>query len=66
VSQRIVGRFLAELFDAVVTVDPHLHRVATLQEAVPVGQAVVLSGAPLLADLIAQRRPGALAGGAGQ
>ena len=60
VSQRIVGRFLAELFDAVITVDPHLHRVATLQEAVPVGQAVVLSGAPLLADLIAQRRPGAL------
>ena len=46
ISQRIVGRFLAELFDAVVTVDPHLHRVATLQEAVPVGQAVVLSGAP--------------------
>ncbi len=60
VSQRIVGRFLAELFDAVITVDPHLHRVDTLQEAVPVGQAVVLSGAPLLADLIAQRRPGAL------
>ncbi len=60
VSQRIVGRFLAELFDAVITVDPHLHRVATLQEAVPVAQAVVLSGAPLLADLIAQQRPSAL------
>jgi ribose-phosphate pyrophosphokinase len=60
VSQRIVGRFLAELFDAVITVDPHLHRIATLQEAVPVAQAVVLSGAPLLADLIAQRRPQAL------
>jgi ribose-phosphate pyrophosphokinase len=60
VSQRIVGRFLAELFDAVITVDPHLHRVATLQEAVPVGQPIVLSGAPLLADLIAHRRPGAL------
>jgi ribose-phosphate pyrophosphokinase len=60
VSQRIVGRFLAELFDAVITVDPHLHRVATLQEAVPVAQAVVLSGAPLLAELIARRRPGAL------
>ena len=53
VSQRIVGRFLASLFDAVITVDPHLHRVATLQEAVPVPQAVVLSGAPLLADEIA-------------
>ena len=60
ISQRIVGRFLADLFDAVITVDPHLHRVATLQEAVPVAQAIVLSGAPLLADLIAERRPGAL------
>lgn len=56
ISQRIVGRFLAGLFDAVITVDPHLHRVATLQEAVPVANAVVLSGAPLLADLIAAQR----------
>lgn len=60
VSQRVVGHFLAGLFDAVITVDPHLHRVSTLQEAVPVTQAIVLSGAPLLADLIAQERPGAL------
>jgi len=56
VSQRIVGRFLAGLFDALITVDPHLHRVATLQEAVPVARAVVLSGAPLLADHIARER----------
>jgi ribose-phosphate pyrophosphokinase len=56
VSQRIVGQFLAGLFDAVITVDPHLHRVATLQEAVPVKQAVVLSGAPLLADHVARCR----------
>ena len=56
VSQRIVGRFLADLFDALITVDPHLHRVATLQEAVPVPQAIVLSGAPLLSDLIALHR----------
>ncbi len=60
VSQRIVGRFLAGLFDALITVDPHLHRVATLQEAVPVPRAVVLSGAPLLADLVARQRPDAL------
>ncbi len=53
ISQRVVGSFLAELFDAVITVDPHLHRVATLEEAVPVARAVVLSGAPLLADWIA-------------
>lgn len=56
ISQRIVGRFLAGLFDAVITVDPHLHRVATLQEAVPVANAIALSGAPLLADLIAAQR----------
>lgn len=56
VSQRVVGQFLAGLFDAVLTVDPHLHRVATLQEAVPVAEAVVLSGAPVLAELIARER----------
>lgn len=60
VSQRIVGRFLAGLFDAVITVDPHLHRVAALQQAVPVANAVVLSAAPLLSDLIATQRPQAL------
>jgi ribose-phosphate pyrophosphokinase len=56
ISQRIVGQFLSTLFDAVITVDPHLHRVATLQEAVPLDQAVVLSGAPLLSDWIAAQR----------
>lgn len=60
ISQRVVGRFLASLFDSVITVDPHLHRVSSLDEAVPVERAVVVSGAPLLADLIAARRPGAL------
>ena len=56
VSQRIVGGFLAGLFDAVITVDPHLHRVATLHEAMPVKDAIALSGAPLLADHIATQR----------
>jgi ribose-phosphate pyrophosphokinase len=56
VSQRIVGRFLATLCDTIITVDPHLHRVATLQEAVPVADALVLSGAPLLADWVASCR----------
>lgn len=56
VSQHIVGQFLATLFDAVITVDPHLHRVATLQEAVPVRHAIVLTGAHGLSDLIAARR----------
>lgn len=60
VSQRVVGQFLAGLFDAVITVDPHLHRVHTLQEAVPVPDAVALSGAPVLADWVALNRPNAV------
>lgn len=54
VSQQVVGRFLADLFDGVITVDPHLHRIHTLAEAIPLAQAVSLSGAPMLARLIAQ------------
>ena len=53
VSQKVVGAFLAGLFDGVLTVDPHLHRIAALSEAIPHGAAVSLSGAPLLAALVA-------------
>ncbi len=48
VSQRIIGRWLAELFDGVITIDPHLHRIRTLREAIPVEAAVALSAAPLI------------------
>ena len=60
VSQRIVGRLLAGRFDAVVAVDPHLHRVATLAEAVPAKAAVALSAASLFGDFLRERVPGAL------
>ena len=56
ISQRIVGQFIAELFDTVITIDPHLHRIKTLDEAVPVECAVVLSAAPLLAGFVAGHR----------
>lgn len=59
VSQKIIGRFLAQVFDGLATVDPHLHRVATLEEASPVKRAITLSGAPLLGDYIAQQIPDA-------
>jgi ribose-phosphate pyrophosphokinase len=55
VSQRIIGRFLAGLFDALITVDPHLHRVRNLAEAVPVKQAVALSAAPEMGEFLAAR-----------
>ncbi|MCC5853591.1 MAG: ribose-phosphate diphosphokinase, partial [Alkalimonas sp.] len=55
VSQTIIGGLLADLFDAVITVDPHLHRIEHLREAIPKGEAIALSGAPRLADLIADK-----------
>lgn len=48
VSQRHVGSFLAALFDRVITVDPHLHRVDRLDEVLPGAEAVSLSAAPLI------------------
>lgn len=60
VSQRVIGAFLASLFDAVITVDPHLHRIARLDEAIALPHAIALSGAPLLGDWIARHRPHAL------
>lgn len=54
VSQRIVGPFLARMLEGLITVDPHLHRIAKLTEAVPLNHAISLSGAPALADYIAQ------------
>jgi ribose-phosphate pyrophosphokinase len=60
VSQRHLGRLLAAHFDAVVTVDPHLHRVATMDEVVPGRRGVALTAAPLLGAWIARQLPGAL------
>lgn len=48
VSQRIVGDWLAQLFDGLLTIDPHLHRVQTLRDAVPLDGARALSAAPLV------------------
>ena len=60
VSQRHLGRLLAFAFDAVITVDPHLHRVATLDAVVPGRRGVALSAAPALGAHVARQVPGAL------
>lgn len=55
VSQQIVGRFLADLVDAVISVDAHLHRIARLEEAIPLQHAINITATSLLGDfLIAQ------------
>ena len=52
VSQRIVGNFLADLFDSIITVDPHLHRVHELRDAIPARNAIALSAAPLIGTFL--------------
>jgi ribose-phosphate pyrophosphokinase len=50
VSQRHVGQALAGWFDQVITVDPHLHRVASMDEVLPGRRGVALSAAGLLGE----------------
>ncbi|MEP7005741.1 MAG: ribose-phosphate diphosphokinase [Sphingomonas bacterium] len=52
VSQKVVGHLLAAHFDALVTVDPHLHRVASLSDVAPGIASVAVSAAATLADLL--------------
>ncbi len=53
ISQRIVAGFLGELFERVVTIDPHLHRIASLDEVMPGSRGIALTAAPLLGEWIA-------------
>jgi len=55
VSQRIIGRLLAERFDGLLTVDAHLHRVHRLREAVPVVRGLNLSATKPMARFLAGR-----------
>lgn len=52
VSQKVIGALLAQNFDGVLTVDPHLHRIASLDQVMPGTQAVSLSAAPVLSQAI--------------
>ena len=52
ISQRVIGQMLARAFDGLVTVDPHLHRVPTLDEVVPGIVAVNVSAAGTIAEAL--------------
>ena len=60
VSQRHIAALLAGQVDGLITVDPHLHRIASLDEVMPGCRGVALSAAPLLGAWVAQQVPGAL------
>lgn len=55
VSQRIVGQLLADLFDDVITVDPHLHRISHLNQAIPLKNALSLSATEAIGAYLKSR-----------
>ena len=59
VSARLFAQFLGESFDWLVTVDPHLHRIARLEEVFPIPVVRAVS-APLLANWIKTNLPDAV------
>ena len=52
VSQRVIGRLIADHFDGLITIDPHLHRIATLGEVIPGIAATAVPAAPALAEVL--------------
>jgi ribose-phosphate pyrophosphokinase len=55
VSQRIIGKMLADLFDDVLTVDPHLHRISSLDQAIPIKNAICLTAADEIGRFLKQK-----------
>lgn len=54
VSQRIIGKLLSDYFDAVLTIDPHLHRIHHLSQAIPNSLSLALHATPAMSAFIRQ------------
>ena len=53
VSQKVIGKILATSFDAVITVDSHLHRIQNLSQAIPTKIALnLIATEPIAAFLL--------------
>jgi len=55
VSQTVVGQLLSSHFDAVITIDPHLHRIDSLDEAFTRCQAQSLSATATIGQFLKSR-----------
>ena len=60
ISQRHIAALLASQVDGLITVDPHLHRINSLDEVMAGCRSLSLSAAPLLGAWVARQVPGAL------
>ena len=54
ISQAIIGDFLARYFDVVVTVDPHLHRVHSLDQVIPCQHVITETAGLAMAAFVKQ------------
>lgn len=52
ISQQVIGQWLSELFDDLITVDPHLHRVTSLENVIPDTNNIILTATPLLGEFV--------------
>lgn len=52
VSQQVIGKLLANNFDDVITVDPHLHRVSKLSQAIPIQNALAISAGGVIGQFL--------------
>lgn len=55
ISQQIVGNWLGDWFDNIITVDSHLHRITALSDVIAPARTFNLSAAQLWVDLLQQR-----------
>ncbi len=54
ISQKVIGKLLADYYDTVLTVDAHLHRIHSLSDAIPAQYAVNISATNPMAHFIQQ------------
>jgi ribose-phosphate pyrophosphokinase len=52
VSQRAIGKLLADIFDRIITINAHLHRIANIHDVFPGREADDLSATSAIADAI--------------
>jgi len=52
ISQQIIGQWLSELVDDVITVDPHLHRINSLDAVIPNTNNQTVSACPNLGKFV--------------
>jgi len=55
ISQQVIGQLLASHFDDVITVDPHLHRVQRLDQAIPLCNAIAISAGEAISQFVSNQ-----------